>query len=65
MYYDAFQEFDKDGSVSNVEILKGIGAGCEEEAERVINLMPKWEPGRDKGKLVRVKIAVPVVFSLK
>jgi len=56
---------DKDGSVTNVEILKGIGAGCDEEAERVVNLMPKWEPGRDKGKLVRVKIAVPVVFSLK
>lgn len=55
---------EKDGSVSNVEILKGVGSGLDEEAVRVIKLMPKWQPGKDKGKLVRVKIAVPIVFSL-
>ena len=56
---------NKDGSVTDVEVLKGIGAGCNEEAVRVIKLMPKWTPGSDKGKLVKVNVAIPVLFSLK
>ncbi len=54
-----------DGSVSNVEILGGIGDGCEQEAVRVITKMPKWKPGVNHGKLVRVQCNLPVKFTLQ
>ncbi|OFY87103.1 MAG: hypothetical protein A3F72_16475 [Bacteroidetes bacterium RIFCSPLOWO2_12_FULL_35_15] len=54
-----------DGSVSNVQILKGIGGGCEQEALRVIKNMPKWKPGINHGKLVRVQCNLPVKFTLQ
>lgn len=54
-----------DGSVSNVEVLKGIGDGCEQEAMRVIKNMPKWKPGINHGKLVRVQCNLPVKFTLQ
>ena len=53
-----------DGSVSNVKILRGIGSGCDEEVIRVIKLMPKWEPGKQRGKAVRVQFNMPVKFTL-
>jgi len=53
-----------DGSVSQVEVLKGIGAGCNEEAKRVISKSPKWIPGKQRGKPVKVRIVVPLIFSL-
>jgi TonB family protein len=56
---------DKGGSVKEIKISKGIGAGCDEEAVRVIKLMPKWNPGKDKGKVVNVKIVLPIMFALK
>ena len=55
---------DKDGSVSNVKVLRGIGGGCDEEAVRVIQTMPKWEPGTQRGEPVRVQFNMPVKFSL-
>lgn len=55
---------EKDGSVSNVKVLKGIGGGCDEEAVRVTKLMDKWTPGKQKGKPVRVEIVVPFEFKL-
>ena len=55
---------EKDGSVSDVKVLKGIGSGCDEEAIRVVEAMPKWEPGKDKGKTVRVKYDLPISFKL-
>jgi len=56
---------DENGSVSNVQILRGIGSGCEEEAIRVVKLSPKWIPGKKNGKDVRVSIAFPVTFEIK
>ena len=55
---------EKDGSVSNVKIVRGIGGGCDEEAARVIAGMPKWQPGMQKGKPVRVNYMMPVFFKL-
>jgi TonB family protein len=53
-----------DGSVTDVKILRGVGGGCDEEAMRVIKLMPKWNPGMEKGKLVDVIFNLPVKFAL-
>lgn len=55
---------EKDGSVSNVKVLRGIGGGCDEEAVRVIKGMPKWKPGIQKGKPVRVSYMMPINFKL-
>ena len=55
---------EPDGSVSNVKILRGIGGGCDEEAMRVIKSLPKWKPGKQRGKAVRVSYQIPVVFKL-
>lgn len=55
---------DKSGRINEVEVLKGIGAGCDEEAMRVINSMPNWNPGKQNGKAVLTKINIPVVFKL-
>ena len=55
---------EKDGSVSNVKVLRGIGGGCDEEAVRVISSMPKWKPGMHKGEPVRVSYQIPIMFKL-
>ncbi len=55
---------EPDGSVTNIKILRGIGGGCDEEAIRVVKLMPKWEPGTQRGKNVRVQFNLPIKFSL-
>jgi periplasmic protein TonB len=55
---------ETDGSVSRAQVTKGIGAGCDEEALRVTNIMPVWEPGRRSGKPVRVMVRMPIVFKL-
>jgi periplasmic protein TonB len=55
---------ETDGSVSNVQVSKGIGAGCDEEAMRVTRMMPRWEPGRRSGKPVRVMVRMPIVFKI-
>lgn len=56
---------ESDGSVSNVKVLRGIGGGCDEEAVRVVEAMPKWTPGRQRGKAVRVSFNLPVRFTLQ
>jgi len=56
---------DKEGNVTHSKVLKGIGGGCDEEALRVINMMPKWTPGEQVGKKVLVKINVPIRFVLR
>ena len=53
------------GAVTNVELLKGIGGGCDEEALRVVKGLPNWKPGAQGGMPVRVKYTLPVKFSLK
>ena len=56
---------EPDGSVSNVKVLRGIGGGCDEEAMRVVKSMPKWKPGKQRGKAVRVSYQIPVNFKLQ
>lgn len=56
---------EKDGSLSNIKAITGIGGGCEEEAERVVAMAPKWNPGKQRGKPVRQKIVLPINFQLK
>jgi periplasmic protein TonB len=55
---------EKDGSITAVEALKGIGFGCDEEAIRVMKLMPKWIAGKQNGRNVRVRFTIPVFFKL-
>lgn len=55
---------EKDGSVTNVKILRGIGAGCDEEAYRVVQTMPRWTPGYQDGKPVRVSFNLPIKYKL-
>lgn len=55
---------EKDGSIGTVKVLKGIGFGCDEEAMRVIKSMPKWSPGKQNGRAVRVYYTIPVMFQL-
>ena len=54
---------DVDGSVTNVELMRGFDEECDAEALRVINLMPKWKPGKKDGKPVRVIYTIPVAFK--
>ena len=56
---------EKDGSVNEVKVLRGIGGGCDEESVRVIKSMPKWKPGKMKGKPVRVSYMMPIIFKLQ
>ncbi len=55
---------EKDGSITNIKLLKDIGGGCDEEAIRVVKLMPEWNPGKQNGRPVRVMLTLPVKFSL-
>ncbi len=54
----------KDGSISDVKILRGIGGGCDEEVIRVIELMPNWIPGNQNGKKVNAAFQMPIKFKL-
>ena len=56
---------EPDGSVSNVTLLRGIGFGCDEEAMRVVKMMPKWQPGMQNGEAVRVSYLIPINFKLE
>ena len=56
---------ERDGSIANPKVLKDIGGGCGQEAIRVVKSMPKWTPGKQRGKAVRVQFNLPVNFNLK
>jgi protein TonB len=56
---------NKDGSIVDAQVLRGIDPSLDKEALRVINAMPKWSPGKQRGKPVRVKYTVPVTFRLQ
>lgn len=56
---------EKDGSVGQVQILRGIGGGCDEEAVRVIKKLPQFTPGKQRGRPVRVQYRLPIAFVLK
>lgn len=55
----------KDGSISDIEIMRSVSPSLDAEAVRVLKLMPKWKPGRQRGKAVPVKFTVPVTFRLE
>lgn len=55
---------EKDGSIKDPRVLRGIGGGCDEATLRAIRLMPKWKPGSQRGKPVRVRMTLPVRFSV-
>ena len=56
---------EPDGSVSDIRVLRGIGGGCDEEAVRIVESMPKFKPGMQNGEAVRVSYTVPVNFRLE
>jgi protein TonB len=55
---------EKDGSLSDIRALREVGGGCTAEALRVIQTMPRWTPGKQRGVPVRVRINLPVKFML-
>lgn len=61
-----FVEFviNKDGTITDVKAVKGIGAGCNEEAVRVIQNAPAWNPAKQRGKPVRQKMVLPIYFKM-
>ena len=56
---------ERNGMVTDVKILRGIGGGCDEEAIKVVKAMPKWIPGKQRGKPVRVQFTLPIKFTLQ
>jgi len=56
---------EKDGSLTDVKLIKGIGGGCDEEAIRIIKSAPRWNPGKQRGRPVRVKMVLPILFRLE
>ena len=55
---------EKDGSITNVKILRSVDPELDKEAVRVVSAMPKWKPGTQRGEAVRVRFTVPVMFRL-
>jgi len=54
---------ERDGSLTDIQVVKGIGAGCDEEAVRVLQNSPKWKPGKQRGKAVRQKMIQNILFK--
>ena len=55
---------EKDGSLTNIEVVRGVSPGLDAEAVRVVGLMPKWTPGKQNGKPVRVRFHLPIMIRL-
>ena len=56
---------NKDGKVQDTEVIRSVSPDLDREALRVINAMPPWTPGKQKGKAVRVRYCIPIVFRLQ
>ena len=54
---------EKDGSLTNIKVLRGFGGGCNEEAIRVMQKSPKWVTGKQRGRPVRVQMVIPIIFK--
>lgn len=54
-----------DGSLSDIEVLRSVKGGCDEEAIRVVKTMPKWIPGKEKGEIVNVYYTLPIKFKIE
>jgi protein TonB len=55
---------NRDGSIQDVQVIRGIGAGCDEEAIRVIQSAPAWKPGKQRGRAVRSSFNLAIIFKL-
>ena len=55
----------KDGSIGNAQVARGVDPSLDKEALRVVNSLPKWKPGKQRGKAVRVSYNLPVKFTLQ
>jgi len=55
---------EKDGAITDVKIVKGIGYGCDDEAVRVIKKSPKWKAGEQNKQTVRVRYNMPINYTL-
>lgn len=62
-----FVEFvvNRDGTLTDIVVVKGIGAGCDEEAARVIAEAPAWNPAKQRGRPVRQRMVLPITFKIK
>jgi protein TonB len=56
---------ERNGSLTDIKVLKGIGGGCDEEACRIIAGAPNWKPGKQRGRPVRVKMVMPILFRIE
>ncbi len=56
---------NEDGRISNAQVIRGIGGGCDEEALHVVNAMPAWKPGVHNGRAVKVNFKLPINFKLQ
>jgi protein TonB len=56
---------DKNGVISDIEVIRGIGGGCDEEAIRVLSNSPRWNPGKQRGNAVKSRMAIQIHFELK
>jgi protein TonB len=55
---------DKEGKLTDIEVIRGIGGGCDEEAIRIIKNAPQWKAGKQRGKPVKVKMVLPITFRI-
>ncbi|MCI5056972.1 MAG: energy transducer TonB [Flavobacteriales bacterium] len=55
---------EKDGSLADIKVMRGIGGGCDEEALKLVKAMPKWLPGRQASDIVRCSYNLPIKFEL-
>ncbi len=56
---------DQQGVLSDIQVIRGIGGGCDEEAIRVLKKSPKWAPGRQRGRAVKSRMSIQILFRLK
>lgn len=56
---------NKEGIISNIEVIREVGGGCDEEALRVLGLSPKWNPGLQRGRPVKSRMNIRIVFNLR
>lgn len=56
---------DKEGAISDIQVIRGIGGGCDEEAKRVLESSPRWSPGKQRGRAVKSRMQIQIVFKLK
>ena len=56
---------DRTGTISDIQVIREVGGGCDEEAVRVLKASPKWTPGKQRGKAVTVPYSLPIIFQVQ